>query len=255
MIWRRCSRIYPRQSASTTAAWLSMLTPVSAAATAKNAAHSASRSQSGCAKPTRCWVSTEAVKHNKPLAAVFLSADSADYRRLFSWWRPGKSDASSRPGGNYPVGGGNAWGGNGSPIENGGQTCRRCQSQVSKGVPLPLLPQSASPTGAKGAEEHKRRGRVTQGGARLRRRLPWAGLFRAFSASAASRPGKQARLVRPEAQFSMGDRLRAAGWVEGNGALGCLTGGALARDDVGGRSSGSASRAQVLAFAGVASWR
>ena len=29
--------------------------------------------------------------------------------------------------------------------------------------------------------------------------LPWAGMFRAFSASAASRPGKRARLTQPEA--------------------------------------------------------
>ncbi len=56
------------------------------------------------------------------------------------------------------------------------------------GVPLPIRPQSAAPTGAEWAEEHGHNGRATQGGARLQRCLPWAGMFRAFSASAASRP-------------------------------------------------------------------
>ena len=54
-------------------------------------------------------------------------------------------------------------------------------------VPLPLWPQSAAPTGAKKAEEHEQKWRITQGGARFQRCLPWAGMFRAFSASAASR--------------------------------------------------------------------
>ena len=54
---------------------------------------------------------------------------------------------------------------------------------------MPLWPQSASPTEAKEAVEHGPIWRATQGGARLRRHLPWAGMLRAFSASAASRPG------------------------------------------------------------------
>ena len=45
-----------------------------------------------------------------------------------------------------------------------------------------LWPQSAAPTGTKGAEEYGPIWRATQGGARLRRCLPWAGMFRAFSA-------------------------------------------------------------------------
>ena len=64
-----------------------------------------------------------------------------------------------------------------SAMDIGGQACRRCQSQVSKGVPLPLLPQSASPTGAKGAEEHERRGRVPQGCARFQRACPGLDCF------------------------------------------------------------------------------
>ncbi|MDQ0288243.1 hypothetical protein [Oligosphaera ethanolica] len=62
---------------------------------------------------------------------------------------------------------------------------RRGRLGTAKGrhiVPLPLWLQSASPTGAKEAEEHEHSRRRTQGGARFQRGLPWAGMFRAFSA-------------------------------------------------------------------------
>ena len=54
-------------------------------------------------------------------------------------------------------------------------------------VPLPLCSRSASPTGGKEAEEYDLGWRFSQGGARFQRCLPWAGMFRAFSAAAASR--------------------------------------------------------------------
>jgi len=50
------------------------------------------------------------------------------------------------------------------------------------GIPLPPWPQSASPTGAKEAEEHDNMGALPRAARRLRRRLPWAGMLRAFSA-------------------------------------------------------------------------
>ena len=98
----------------------------------------------------------------------------------------------------YPISGGVSWGAAvASPpshVAGWGET-RPFIVASNKWVPLPIRPQSAAPTGAEWAEEQGHNERATQGGARFQRCLPWAGMFRAFSASAALRPGKRARLA------------------------------------------------------------
>ena len=85
---------------------------------------------------------------------------------------------------------------------------------------MPLWPQSAAPTGAKEAEEHGRSRRCTQGGARLRRCLPWAGMLRAFSASAASRPGMPGARQAPPADIWRRRGLKARTTVVTGARLG-----------------------------------
>ncbi|MDQ0291794.1 hypothetical protein J3R75_003901 [Oligosphaera ethanolica] len=78
---------------------------------------------------------------------------------------------------------------------------------------MPFRPQSAQPIGSERAEEHGHIVHCTQGGARFQRCLPWAGMFRAFSAAAASRLARLSHF-RPFLRWKRhNQRFTSAPWI------------------------------------------